>query len=252
MRRSPDFEHVFKVCVWTTWKPLVSCESQIWVAAGREAELKVWGPVRVSGYILISALDKSQKQTLQIQGMDQGWGLVSGTSARWGSPRAQLFLGARMPQQWPGKTRRGGPWEDTLSPCSVSAPELPVPQCLWDSTAVLALKAPGAHCSGAPTEICMQRCCVWYETCCRGGMAREGGREILGIISGLYPRVPFVHISIHSRIKYFLLKHFFPLAGSHSTPIISSIVSLEAKLQGTQVKTWQLECKASAETESFY
>lgn len=68
-------------------------------------------------------------------------------------------------------------------------------------------------------------------------MGREGGREMLRIISGLYPRVPFVHISIHSRIKYFLLKHFFSLAGSHSTPIISSIISLEARLQGKQVKT---------------
>lgn len=60
---------------------------------------------------------------------------------------------------------------------------------------------------------------------------------MLRIISAVYPRVLFVHISILSRIKYFLLKHFFPLAGSLSIPIISSIVSLEARLQGKQVKT---------------
>lgn len=58
---------------------------------------------------------------------------------------------------------------------------------------------------------------------------------MLRIISGLYPRVPFVHISILSRIKFFLLKHFFLLAGSHSAPITSSVVSLEARLQGKQV-----------------
>lgn len=156
-----------------------------------------------------------------------------------GQPRAQPFpeQGCHSNDQGKQGGEAGAHERDIPSPCSVSAPELPVPQCLWDSTAVLALKAPGAHCSGTLTEICTQRCCVWYETCCRGGMVREGRREMLGIISGLYPRVPFVHISIHSRIKYFLLKHFFPFAGSRSTPIISSIVSLEARLQGTQVKT---------------
>lgn len=37
------------------------------------------------------------------------------------------------------------------------------------------------------------------------GRYMEERTEMLRIISGLYPRVPFVHISILSRIKYFLL-----------------------------------------------
>lgn len=222
---------------------------------GREAEFKVWGPVRVSGFILISALDQSQKQTLQIQGVGVRYLL------RWGSPRAQPFPRARMQRQWPGKRgeEAGAGERDLPSPCSVSAPELPVPPCLWKSTAILALKAPGAHCSEAPIETCMQGCCVWYETWCRGGMGREGGREMLRIISGLYPRVPFVHISIHSRIKYFLLKHFFFLLLA-ATPLQLSLLWYPSK-PGSKVNKWksdswnakpQLRLKAFARSYSAH
>lgn len=109
-------------------------------------------------------------------------------------------------------------------------------QCLWNSTAVLALKAPGAHCSETVIEISVQWCCVWYETCCRGGLGREGGREMPRIISGLYPRVTFVHISIHSRIKYFLLKHFFLLLAA--TPLQLSLPSYPLK-PGSKVNKWK-------------
>lgn len=126
----------------------------------------------------------------------------------------------------------------------------PDPQHLFNSSVNLAWKLLGPialMCWNMDRNLCTELLCVVLNVLQGRYVEREGG--MLRIISGLYPRVPFVHISILSRIKYFLLKHFLLLTGSHSNYLFHHIP--EARLQGKQVKTQQLECKALAEIESF-